>query len=480
MNRKLLNSLKKRIQKIIKDYDGYLIQKCVDVKNFTGQDIDTLYLKRKKNHEFSNTITVNKQYNNLRLFINHSKHINFLTLDIEELSTMPKNIRDVYTKNFNQKKFCKHTRLNHLDNKSIIFFKLYKYFFNTIHSFYQLRNLKKDIDKLNNQDLSLIINSAEQAFPNEFPIIKKFIFWKIEKFCKNKDINLFFIDLKKKRHNKRQIFFGKLNFKNILFANNFLYAFLFGSNAKWKYSHNPMPAISIIGNDGCGKTTVVNYIRNNFSKMDPLIIDMKGSKPFFSWVYKLRNLLKKITSSIFIRKIYLIKVTLLFFGELLDFFDKYFKYKIGMAWADAGYGLTIFERYPTDRIRGEFPSIKNKFLPIEQFFPFPDAMVYLDVLPKVSINRKKKDNHTIQEMKSKRTNYLRLIKEFDEIELIDTSANINQKILKIKNYIFKLYFKKKRIIKNNKKNIRMKWKKNYNRKIAGKNLDRSQKESFFE
>ena len=37
----------------------------------------------------------------------------------------------------------------------------------------------------------------------------------------------------------------------------------------------------------------------------------------------------------------------------------------------------------------------------------------------------------------------------------------------------------KKIIKRNKKNIRMKWKKNYNRKLAGKNLDRSQKESFF-
>ena len=31
-----------------------------------------------------------------------------------------------------------------------------------------------------------------------------------------------------------------------------------------------------------------------------------------------------------------------------------------MAWADSGYGLTIFERYPTDRIRGEFPNLKNK------------------------------------------------------------------------------------------------------------------------
>ena len=107
-------------------------------------------------------------------------------------------------------------------------------------------------------------------------------------------------------------------------------------------------------------------------------------------------------------------------------------------------------------------------------------MVYIDVLASESVKRKKEDNHTIQEMKSKRKNYLSLIKEFDEVELIASSKNINQNILKIKNYIFKIYFKKKRIIKRNKENIRMKWKKNYSRVLSGKNLDRSQKEAFFE
>ena len=42
-----------------------------------------------------------------------------------------------------------------------------------------------------------------------------------------------------------------------------------------------MPAIAIVGNDGSGKTSVVEYIRKNFSKMDPLIINMKTSEPFF-------------------------------------------------------------------------------------------------------------------------------------------------------------------------------------------------------
>ena len=38
-----------------------------------------------------------------------------------------------------------------------------------------------------------------------------------------------------------------------------------------------------------------------------------------------------------------------------------------------GLGLTVFERYPTDRVRGEFPNKNYKFLPLEQYFPFPDA-----------------------------------------------------------------------------------------------------------
>ena len=60
-----------------------------------------------------------------------------------------------------------------------------------------------------------------------------------------------------------------------------------------------------------------------------------------------------------------------------------------MAWADSGLGVTIFERYPTDRVRGEFPNEKSRLLPFEQFFPFPDGIVYLDALPQVSKKKKR-------------------------------------------------------------------------------------------
>ena len=214
--------------------------------------------------------------------------------------------------------------------------------------------------------------------------------------------------------------------------------------------------------------------------MDPLIFDMKSSNPFFSINIIIRNALKKIKSSKIIKNIFFLNTSISFIGELLDLFDKFVKYKIGMAWADAGFGLTIFERYPTDRIRGEFPNKKNRFLPLEQFFPFPDGMIYLDILPQVSINRKKKDNHTLEEMKSKRKNYLNLIEEFDEVEKLTPSRNLNYNILSAKNYIFRINHKKKVRIQKTGKIKRLIWTKNLNRTLAGNNLIKSQKDAFFD
>ena len=42
---KLVKTLKSKIHKIVKNFDGYLIHKC-NFKNFNGRDIDILYLKK--------------------------------------------------------------------------------------------------------------------------------------------------------------------------------------------------------------------------------------------------------------------------------------------------------------------------------------------------------------------------------------------------------------------------------------------------
>ncbi len=479
---KLINTLKNNIHKIVKSFDGYLIHKCDFFKNFKGRDIDILYFKKKSLHKvIDNSIIRSLENNAFRVHLNNLKNKNFLSLDVENISDFPNNIKKIYKINFNKKKFCKYTNLNHLEIKSIIFYKLIKYFYyGTIHSFGQLFYLKKDIKKLNKTDQKLLLDSVSYSIPYEQKIIKKFIFWKFGKFIKNKETKKFFLYKRIKRHKKRIVFSGKLKFKNVIFSKKFIFAFVFGTFTKWKTSHYTMPAISIVGNDGSGKSSVVNYIRKNFSKMDPLIFDMKSNIPFFSFSLKIRNFLKKIKKSKKLSKIYHLNIIFSFLGELVDIVDKYFKYKIGMAWADAGYGLTIFERYPTDRVRGEFPNNKNKFMPLEQFFPFPDGLVYLDVLPKDSVIRKKKDNHTLEEMRSKRNNYLSLIKEFDEKQILSPKINLDKKILNIKNYIFKIYYKKNNQIKKNGKIKRMIWKKNFKRELAGKDLNKSQKEGFFD
>ena len=59
----------------------------------------------------------------------------------------------------------------------------------------------------------------------------------------------------------------------------------------------------------------------------------------------------------------------------------------------------------------------------------------------------KKDKHTLSEMTSKRENYLKLIKEFDEVKLIHSKTSFKEKIKNIKDYIFELNKKKKKLHK---------------------------------
>ena len=481
MKKKILNELKKKIYRIFKSLDASLIQSCSNFKDFTGRDIDAFYHKSDKfSIEYKNVIIRDKNKFDLRFHINSPKSLNFLTLDAQELISIPRKFRNIYVENFNKRILCKKTRLNHLDEKSIIFFKLYKYFCVTILSYDQLKDLKKKIDKLDKRDFNYVLNLIKKALPNQSSVIENFFRWKFDKFIKNKNINNFFSKKKILRQKNRTIFAGKLNFRNLVFSKKFIYALIFGKLAIWKKIHNPMPALAIIGNDGSGKTSIVENIRKKFSKMDPLIFDMKISNSFFHSIKSIRKILKKIKKFRVIKKIYIFNFIISSFGELLDLFDRYVRYRIGMAWADSGSGLTIFERYPTDRVRGEFPNKKNKLLPLEQFFPLPDGFLYLDVLPKDSIERKKNDNHSLEEMISKRKNYLRLIKEFDEVKILLPSKKIDNKIQLTKNYIFELYLKKKRKIEFDGKNTRVRWDKNFNRVLAGKNLSKSQKVSFFE
>ena len=212
--------------------------------------------------------------------------------------------------------------------------------------------------------------------------------------------------------------------------------------------------------------------------MDPAFFCMKSDTPILPFVKSLRFFLKKIINNSLIKKVNKIRLVLLYLSQTIDILDKYLKYKIGMAWADAGFGITIFERYITDKLRGEFPNKKNKFLPLEQYFPMPDGIVYIDVRPEVSLDRKTKDNHTIDEMTSKRKNYLSLLDEFSEVKKIESDKNLDDNIKEIKNYIFELSIKKRQRLVSGLSLKRCIWKKNRNRILAGKDDNRIQKDSF--
>ena len=466
MNKQLviLNSLKDKIYKILKPIDGSLIHNCDNFKNFTGRDVDIFYSGKKIEKLHKDTIILYKKKKNLRLYVNHKKSVHFLSIDLEEISSLPTFIKKKIEHDFNKKNYCKKTKLNHLNQENIIFYKLYKYFVISINSYNQLKILKKNINKLKKKNFLLLKKSVNKNFFKENKSINKFLNWSFIKFKNDKEVKNFFLKLNAKRNKKRVIFAGNLKIKKVLFSYKFIKALVFGSFARWSNNHCPMPALAIVGNDGSGKTTTVNFIKKNYSKMNPLILDMKTKSPYFPFIIKFLNKLVNIKKFKFFQKNSLLNLSIYFLGEFLIILDKFVRYKIGMAWADSGKGLTIFERYPTDRIRGEFPSDK-KIFPLEQFFPMPDGIIYLDASPMASVKRKKNDNHSIQEMIGKRKNYLSLLKEFDETCIIFPTKNINEKIIKVKNYIFELYRKKKLNINKLNKVKRVFWKKNYRRKL---------------
>jgi hypothetical protein len=205
---------------------------------------------------------------------------------------------------------------------------------------------------------------------------------------------------------------------------------------------------------------------------------MKSDEPLLSLTRFLTKYIKKILKFSIVKKLTIIKKILSVLGQSINIFDQYIKYRIGMAFADSGFGVTIFERYITDKLRGEFPNINNKLLPLEQFFPFPDGMFYIDVMPHKSISRKIKDKHTISEMTSKRKNYISLLKECDEVKIVSCDNDLKTNIKELKNYIFELALKKKKQLKSGYRIKRCAWKKNKNRILAGDPKYRFQKGNF--
>ena len=482
LNKFVINKVKETIIKIVNYCNAVLMQECKDFQDFSGRDVDTFYISNNKflniNNE-ENVILNQREKGSYRFLINHKDSTDFINLDVEDLAIFSPKTKTENQMHFNEAIECEKTKLKHFQLKSMIYYKIVKYFSEGIvFSYEQLYKLKKTINSLNSNDLNYILNLTSKNLPKENIWIKKLIENEFENFEKDSEIRNFWINKRILRQNKRKVFAGKIELKNLLKSKKFIYSLMFGSLARWSKKHNPMPAIAIVGNDGAGKTTICDYVIKNYHKLDPAFINMKSDAPIFPLTKYLTKSIRKVIEFSLIKNIPFLKMIFLFLGQSIDIFDQYIKYKIGMAYADSGYGITIFERYVTDKLRGEFPNTKNKYLPLEQFFPLPDGFFYLDVRPEITLERKIKDNHTIEEMVSKRSNYISLLEEFSEIKKTPADSNFEENVKDLKNYIFELAFKKKNQISQNLRVKRCIWKKNRGRVLAGDPNKRFQKGSF--
>ena len=482
LNKNVISNVKETIIKIVNRCDAVLMQECEDFKDFSGRDVDIFYISNDKflkiNYE-ENIILNEREKGSYRFLINDKNSTDFLNLDVEDLAMFSPATKIENQVHFNEAIECKKTGLKHFKLNSLIYYKLVKYFSQGIvFSYEQLYKIKKKLNSITSDELNYILNLVSKNLPKENFWIKKLIENDFETFEKDSDVRNFWIKKRIIRQNKRKVFAGKIELKNLFKSKKFIYALIFGSLAKWPKNHNPMPAIAIVGNDGAGKTTICERVIKDYHKLDPAFIDMKSDVTIIPFTKYLLRFLRKTINIPLIKNSSLLRGFFSFMGQTIDLLDLYIKYRIGMAYADSGYGITIFERYITDKLRGEFPNVKNKFLPLEQFFPLPDGFFYIDVEPKATLLRKSNDNHTLLEMTSKRANYISLLNEFNEVQKTNSGNKFEENLKELKNYIFDLAFKKKNRASSGSKIKRCIWKKNRDRILAGNPADRFQKGSF--
>lgn len=227
--------------------------------------------------------------------------------------------------------------------------------------------------------------------------------------------------LKKRNRHKRRVVYGG----DIVFGNLFKSFFVLSRLVKALFikSDTTLPAIAVVGNDGSGKTTLCFALKKGpLVKTDPVHIVMRRTEPWLPVYKQIRPRLsahvKKHGASAKSTGHKLASWII----EAGDFVDRYMRFKLGKGWADAGLGLVLLERYPTDRLRGEYPGPAGSLLPLEQFFPMPDVIVLLDVSPEGSLRRKPDDGHYMQEQQEKKDNYLRLIYDIKPSEVLNADS----------------------------------------------------------
>lgn len=377
--------------------------------------------------EFSGEFRAFKLLPDSRLFV-----LDFLSADREKCPIKSEIYNNAFQE-YTDGEYISRSQIACVSLKHIIKYKAFSYIqLGFVHSKYQLKNLKQDFQGLNLMEQNEVLD-----------LFDKFSYPEIYQFLVDEAFNWLEIKGKveaKREHRlaKRLVFAGNFYLKNII--KNFVTDRLL--MVKGNMRPNPLPVIAIVGNDGCGKTTMCElYLKEEF-KIDPIHINMRANASWSNIWLKYRPHLVRLIRRF--RKIFLLRWLanlLAFIFELTDFCDKYIRYRVGMTLGNSGVGVVLFERYPTDRLRGEYyPNLS--LYPLEKFFPMPDAFIYLDVLPETSLSRKPDDGHTHKEMYQKRENYIKLLSEISNVKMINAEMPASEVTREFKKHIYDIVLEK--------------------------------------
>jgi hypothetical protein len=422
--------LKGALDYILKNKCHYtLLGDYLDLPNsFSGNDIDILVtdidVAEKAFRKYGFIFRQQHKFE-LRAFLYIDSVEKWVTVDIETIDSYPYKERIILKHILDNSIKDSKEGLLHPPIAGILAYKIIKYIFNGyVHSWHQIQSLNENWNKLKIHDQEAVL-SLLQDFNLNQKVINIITSNRKGEGIDNPYLQEYINNKRKIRHIRRLIYQGRIKTKVLFIRPLLLWSLFYGRFFK---SKNALPAIAIVGNDGSGKTEQCQRLKDELYKLDPLHIVMRGNEAWLpgwrvvrnfilSYIKKRKELEVKSNSSL----IWLFS----WVGEIGDFLDKWFRYQVGMAWANSGFGFVMFERYPTDRLRGEYPGPKWSLFPVEQYFPMPDLVVLLDVKEEDSLRRKPNDGHFYQEMHEKRENYLRLIKEIKPSIVINSKTSLN-------------------------------------------------------
>jgi thymidylate kinase len=427
--------LKFALDKIIDNHEKYVLLGNYPnlPQSYSGNDIDILVsdINIAKEAFKSMGFVIRQQYKfEFRAFLYIKSTQHWIAIDVETVNSYPSDNKPILEYILDNRIINERTGFSHPSIASLSSYKIVKYLINGfVHSKHQLLELNSDLRKIDLIEIDTI-----KSFINNLDINEETKRW-VNFFIESDKSDLInnnnfyeYIDSKRlNRHTNRIIYQGEINTRNLFTRPRLTLSLL---RAMFIRSKHALPAIAIVGNDGSGKTSLCQQIKDELYKLDVLHIVMRGNESWLPGWNRTRqvilNYIKKNDTDSKIKSFSFIIWILAWIGEIGDFIDRLFRYKVGMAWANSGFGFTIFERYPTDRLRGEYPGPKWSLFPIEQYFPMPDLIVLLDVDEGDSLKRKSDDGHTYQEMHEKRENYLRLIDEIRPSVVISPTIGLDE------------------------------------------------------